>query len=167
MDIASLLLLIALIIIVGAFVASPLRVRRGAVGLRQEDHEISELLAERERVLESLEELDLDNAMGKVPENVYPIQRDRLVKRGVEVLRLLDQYTDGQIDSMDSAVSTAVDPLEAMIAARKAGGQPAAVRSVPKPAAADNGKSAVKFCPKCGSKLESGDRFCAECGEKL
>lgn len=179
MDFGSLLLLLALIIVVGAFIASPLRVRRGAAGLRQEDHEISELLAERERILESLEELDLDNAMGKVPENLYPVQREILLKRGADVLRLLDEHSSangGQATGRDiSALAVEAkeadkdDPLEAIIAARKAEMQkdsPGRAVVEEKPAAAGS-QPEGKFCPNCGSKLVPGDRFCASCGTKL
>ena len=158
MDIGSFLLLLALIIVVAAFVASPLRVRRGAEGLSQRDHEVSELLAERERVLEFLEELDLDHAMGKVPEDLYGAQREILLRRGADVLRLLDER---QVDSSKLVqAEDDDDSLEALIAARKAGSQPA-------PEAAAKTSAGGKFCPSCGSKLEAGDRFCANCGAKL
>lgn len=169
MDIGSLFLLLALIIAVAAFIASPLQVRRGAVGLRQEDHELSELLAERERVLEALEELDLDNDMGKVPEKLYPLQRDALLKRGADVLRLLDERLPGgaeqraRIEQVAERQS-ADDPLEAMIAARRGPGKTAG-----KAAGKAAGETAgdAKFCPNCGSTLIPGDRFCASCGQKL
>lgn len=161
MDIGSLLLLLALIIAVAAFVASPLRVRRGSYGLRQEDHEISELLAERERVLEAIEELELDNAMGKVPEELYPIQRDALVKRGADVLRLLDERTQTPVGAEVEAVVAKVqdDPLEALIAARR---ERQAVAS-----GSSNHKAKAKFCPSCGSKVQADDQFCTSCGTKL
>ena len=90
MDFGSLLLLLALVIIVAAFVASPLRhaPKREAVG--EDDIELSQLLAERERVLDALAELDFDAEMGKVPDDLYPLQREALLKRGVAVLQLLD-----------------------------------------------------------------------------
>jgi hypothetical protein len=168
MDIGSFLLLLALIIAVGTFVASPLRVRRGAVGLRREDHEISELLAERERILESLDELDLDHAMGKVPDDLYPKQREILLKRGADVLRLLDEYAPAagrkpEKPAAPAADDSGEDPLEAMIAARKAGTAEAVTG---KPAEAEK-PAAGKFCSNCGEKIEPGDRFCASCGKKL
>lgn len=166
MDIGSLLLLLALFIVVGAFIASPLRVRQGAAGLSQRDHEISELLAERERVLESLDELDLDNVMGKVPEEIYDFQREQLVKRGAEVLRLLDERMPGTAEAVMTVGED--DPLETMIAARKAGVKPAqAARQAATDTMVAAPAPAGNFCPSCGAKLEAGDRFCANCGAKL
>lgn len=191
MDIGSFLLLLALIIAVGTFIAGPLRVRRGSYGLRLEDHEISELLAERERVLESLEELDLDYAMGKVPEDLYPKQREFLVRRGAHVYRLLDERAPAddrqpvkdkaasrkpskpaapaadatEEDALEAMIAARKDSLEDMIAARKAEVQKAGAQVAveEKPAK----KPAGKFCPNCGEKLQAGDRFCASCGNKL
>jgi len=162
MDIGSLFLLLALILAVVAFVANPLRVRRGAYGLRQEDHELSELLAERERVLEALEELDLDNDMGKVPDELYGIQRDALLKRGADVLRILDERLPGGALRRARMEQAQKDPLEAMIASRRA-----AVQGDQQASAASQAEGKTKFCPNCGSAWQAGDLFCSSCGKKL
>lgn len=168
MDIGSILLLLALVIIVGAFIASPLRGWRKQHRAVEVDLELSQLLAERERVLEALAELDFDNDMGKVPDDLYPPQREALLKRGAAVLRLLDEreFVGGQAESgnpehaerLERAAkirSAAKDPLEELIASRRAEKQPT------------RAGSAVKFCPECGSGIQAGDRFCPSCGKKL
>ena len=162
MDLGSLFLLLALIIGVAVFVGSPLRVRRGAYGLRQEDHELSELLAERERVLEALEELDLDNDMGKVPDELYGIQRNALLKRGADVLRILDARLPGGAEQHDRMMQVETDPLEAMIAGRRA-----AVHGDAPTSGASQATGKANFCPNCGSALQAGDQFCSSCGKKL
>lgn len=180
MDFGSILLLLALVIIVAAFIASPFRQapKREAVG--EEDIELSQLLAERERVLDALAELDFDAEMGKVPDNLYPLQREALLKRGADVLRLLDAYhekVDEEGEDHEARLERAArirakgdDPIEAMIAARRVKGTDAVEAKVAARRAGTSAPAAVgkaKFCPSCGSALQSGDKFCPSCGQKL
>jgi hypothetical protein len=174
MDFGSLLLLLALIVIVAAFIASPLRhaPKREAVG--EDDIELSQLLAERERVLDALAELDFDAEMGKVPDDLYPIQREALLRRGADVLRLLDvRMEEKETDEaeraarMERAASIRAkddDPLEAMIASRR---KTAVVEQTPAPTAEKAPAGKAHFCPNCGSALQPGDQFCSACGQKL
>lgn len=172
MDIGSILLLLALIVVVGAFVASPLRSRQHRHTPDEENIEISELLAERERILDALAELDFDNEMGKVPDELYPLQREALVKRGAAVLKLLDERLPAAskpetveakaAERAEEAVAArraaaADDPVEALILARKVAKSPDAAKNDA------NGK----FCPNCGAQIKPGDRFCPVCGQKL
>ena len=172
MDIGSILLLLALIVVVGAFVASPLRARQHWHTPDEENIEISELLAERERILDALAELDFDNEMGKVPDELYPLQREALVKRGAAVLKLLDERLPETIQAEPSKPAAAQraeeavaarraavqdDPAEALILARKVAKSPNIAKND-----ADG-----KFCPNCGAQIKPGDRFCAVCGHKL
>jgi len=173
MDYGSILLLLALVVIVGAYIASPLREKRARGADSEIDIELSQLLAERERILEALAELDFDNDMGKVPDDLYPSQREALLKRGAAVLRLLDEHTSGdpsddkseveRTERLERAASIRTewdDPLEAIIAARRTKKAPA-----PAPSAGKTGSS--KFCPECGEPILSGDRFCSGCGTKI
>ena len=98
MDIGSILLLLALLVLIGLFIARPLIDRETVVVSPQEDqqeHEISTLLAERDRILTALNELDFDHALGKIPEQQYPAQRAILLQQGADVLRKLDEYDQG------------------------------------------------------------------------
>jgi len=159
---------------VAAFVASPFRhaPKREAVG--EDDIELSQLLAERERVLDALAELDFDAELGKVPDDLYPIQREALLKRGADVLRLLDaRMAERESDEaeraagMERAASIRAkddDPLEALIASRRKAALPVqedALQGEKAPA----GKA--HFCPSCGAALQSDDRFCSACGQKI
>ena len=95
MDIGSILLLLALLVLIGLFIARPLIDREAVVVSPEEDqqeHEISTLLAERDRILTALHELDFDHALGKIPEQEYPPQRALLLLQGADVLRKLDEY---------------------------------------------------------------------------
>lgn len=180
MDFGSILLLLALVIIVAAFVASPFRQapKREAVG--EEDIELSQLLAERERVLDALAELDFDAEMGKVPDDLYPLQREALLKRGADVLRLLDAYHQKEEEEeeehrerLERAASIRAkgdDPLEAVIAARRAQEKDAVEAKITAHKAGTRAPAEVgkaRFCPNCGSALQPGDKFCPSCGQRL
>ncbi len=82
MDIGSLFLILALLILVGLFISKPLFERRAiAVSSlsNREDHDLSALLAERDRILNALQEMDFDYNLGKIPAEDYPAQRAALV----------------------------------------------------------------------------------------
>jgi len=139
MDIGSLLLALALLILVAAFVAQPLMdKRRHSSAPAPAD----ELVSRREAVLTELRDLDFDYSTGKVNEDDYAAQRARLTANGAEVLR--------QLAAVKSAAPD--DPLEKMIAARRQA-RPAAPGAM--------------FCPNCGKPLRAGDKFCAACGHKI
>jgi hypothetical protein len=171
MDIGSFFLILTLLILVGLFVSRPFFEKK-STAVTWEEHDLSALLAEKERTLTALQELEFDSALGKIPESEYPFQREMLLKRGAEVLRRLDEL-QGQEPREDAEkhLEAAVaarrivkteaspgsgngngihpdDPVEAMIATRR--------RSRPEKAAG--------FCYKCGRPLQQSDRFCPKCG---
>src|SRR5512139_3735782 len=188
MDIGSLLLILALLIVVGWFIARPLFERRATIVTAlpdQQDHELSALLAERDRILSALQELDFDHTLGKIPEEDYPAQRAVLVQQGAQVLRRLDEFNP-QPTSQDQEAR-----LEAAIAARRAdAGRPVSTGTdgrAPAPsdetslvAEADDEVEAILavrrrerqgksggFCPNCGRSIQKSDRFCPKCGQNL
>ncbi len=170
MEISSILLILAVFVMVGAylylpFMAKSRRVRAG------ESHEISALKAERDRVINALQELDFDFNLGKIPEGEYPDQRAALLQKGADILRRLDELAPvassavnaeariekataaGRADSDSKPVirEAGDDDLEAMIAARRR-----------------NQKSkSAGFCPKCGKAVLASDKFCPACGKSL
>ena len=179
MDIGSILLLLALLVLVGLFIARPLIDREAVVVSPEEDqqeHEISTLLAERDRILTALHELDFDHALGKIPEQEYPPQRALLMQQGADVLRKLDEYdqvapaTDiearieeaiaerraisvGQEEIVPESmlVIEADDEVEVQLANRKRTRQ----------------DKSAGFCPQCGRPVQKSDRFCPKCGYAL
>ena len=89
MDIGSILAILALAIFVFAFIVRPLFEVEGIKDTYY-GRELSSLLAERERILTILQELDVDYAMGKIVERDYGEQRSNLVTRGATVLKNID-----------------------------------------------------------------------------
>jgi hypothetical protein len=166
MDIGSIFLILALILLVSLYLTRPFmeKGRRSLVEVKPadgNDHEVSGLLAERDRILRAIQDLDFDRQLGKIPEEDYPAQRKDLMLSGAAVLRRLDELKPTLAASRAStqlAATTTVKPeinpndeLEGLIAARRA---------------AHKGK-ATGFCPKCGKPTHAGDQFCPHCGASL
>jgi hypothetical protein len=181
MDIGSVFLILALLAVVVLLVSRPLFMRDNMPAFElsnREDHDYSALLAERDRVLTALEELDFDNSLGKIPEEDYPVQRALLLQYGADILRKLDEYSaSGKEQKADSdAEETSEGRLEAVLLARRGsrpapaaaafaanGGEDAIEILIASRRRARNGKSAG-FCPQCGGPLQKSDRFCPKCG---
>ncbi len=141
MDYGALLVVAAIALLTGAYLAQPMLRHQGFV-VSDVGHRRSELRAAHEQVLSILQELDLDYAMGKLAEEDYRAQRAHLLARGAEILRQLDALSSpGQQGKAPRGDVEA--RIEALVAQRRG-------RAV--------------FCPQCGVKLVPGDRFCSACG---
>ena len=164
MGLESVFLLLIVFMLVALYAALPF-VRR-VRGVRGVDEALSTLLAERDRVLTALQELDFDNSLGKIPAEEYPAQRAVLVQRGAEILRQLDERPG-------DALSRRAEPVEAA--------SKGAVQKIPVPAAASDvdledliakrrskrkGKTGG-FCPQCGKPVLLSDQFCPKCVHSL
>ena len=180
MDLGSIFLILALLVAVIWFISRPFFERQRAVSAPlansgSEDHERSALLAERDRILNALQELDFDYTLGKIPAEDYPAQRAALLQRGAAALRQLDTLQPGTGSEQD-----AEQRLEAAVAARRA--DAAAHSAAARPAAGrpdddleamlasrrrERQEKSAGFCPKCGRPLQKSDRFCPKCGAKI
>jgi NADH pyrophosphatase NudC (nudix superfamily) len=167
MDIGSILLILGLLILVALYIGQPL-LRRTALIVSEDEQEYSALLAERDRILNALQELDFDHTLGKIPDGVYPSHRKDMLQRGAAILQKIDEYhgetDDEDIDSRleatienrkgelgDKATQTMDDDdLEEMIANRR--------RARP--------VKSSGFCSQCGTPMQQSDRFCPKCGTK-
>lgn len=165
MDLGAFFLILALALLVGMFISRPfLNVEseqdtlEGGQAKQQEDHQRSSLLADRDRLLSALQELDFDYHLGKIPVEDYPPQRAALAHDTAEVLRRLDELPPLENPAEDPALIPAPAPpvvveppdeaLELLIAARRR----------------TRLEKAVGFCPKCGKPIKKSDKFCSRCG---
>lgn len=178
MDIGSIFLILGLLILVGVYIGRPF-FEKGADFFSEFEQEQSTLLAERDRVINALQELDFDYTLGKIPDGDYPAQRASLLMHGADVLRQLDTYqADIAGSDLESRLETAIadrrvgvgtaqfasngankrivagevgDELETLIANRRR----------------ERGEKASGFCPKCGRPAQKSDQFCSHCGKTL
>jgi len=172
MEIGSILLVFAVFVPVVIYIARPL-IERKASNITAAEHTLSQLLAEHDRNLNALQELDFDYSLGKIPEEDYPPTRAWLVQQGVEILRKLDEIQPA------TAAFKAEDRIEAAIASRRlaAGVSGNGHGAVKHPddnietliAARRRGKNgkAAGFCHKCGGAVQKTDQFCPKCGASL
>lgn len=186
MEVGAIFLILALAVVVGLFVSRPFLSSRPvrpvveSVDSTQEGHHRSTLLAERDRLLNALQELDFDHGLGKIPAEDYQPQRSSLLQRAANVLRELDAM--GETGSQTNAEEW----VEQAVAARRADGLlkanatevgAVAVAEVPVEAARDDDlemliasrrkqrqEKSGGFCPKCGRPVQKSDKFCSNCG---
>ena len=173
MEPGAIILLLAVILLIAMFVARPFWGKRRILTVSAEEHEISSLLAERDRLLTALQELDFDHTLGKIPAEDYPGMRAGLLQNASNTLRRLDVLQPQSA----GAGSDAEGRVEAVIAARRAD----ASAEKPAPVAMDDEdleelvaarraerkEKAAGFCPQCGKPIVRSDRFCPHCGKSI
>jgi len=168
MELTAIFFSLAVLILVGMYLYAPFLERR-ARNVTEEEHELSALMAERDRVINSLQELDFDFKLGKIPEDDYPPQRASLLQKGADILRKIDslapqaasaQDTEARLeraiaarraDASTTTPEVSDDDLESMISSRRKG----------------RTTKSAGFCPKCGKPVMVTDRFCPACGKSL
>ncbi len=155
MDIGSLLLAFALILLVAAFVARPVIERAAYRDGNGAASPADDLITQREAILIELRDLDFDHAVGKVGEEDYAVQRARLVARGAEVLRSLDQLPAAAVEKPSDDLDA---EIERLVTARRKRQTAAGVKKQPAPSA---------HCPHCGRPVRLTDKFCTHCGAKV
>jgi len=185
MELGSIFLLLAVIVLVGLYLYIPFmaRTRRAT----EESFEVSALLAERDRVINSLQELDFDNSLGKIPVDEYAPQRALLLQKGADILRKLDELAiispspsgsskgvlregpRGEGDNGDAEAR-----IEKEVSARRADSPAKAaelsdddIESMLAARRKQRKEKSAGFCPKCGKPVLVTDRFCPACGKSL
>ena len=99
MSIVSISLLVVLAGMVIAFLAKPFFSKSQFESAEQQE---IELHVTYERVLQSIRNLDEDHATGKIAEDTYHFERERLAQLGVKILQELN------IDESDPAIRSSV-----------------------------------------------------------
>jgi hypothetical protein len=168
MELTAIFFSLAVLILVGLYLYAPFMERR-ARRVTAEEHELSALMAERDRVINSLQELDFDFKLGKIPEDDYPVQRSTLLQKGADILRKIDSLAPQPVSTQDTETR-----LERAIAARRADAALAKVEvtdddleSMISSRRKRRANKSAGFCPKCGKPVMVTDRFCPSCGKSL
>jgi SpoVK/Ycf46/Vps4 family AAA+-type ATPase len=157
------------------------------------DEQIESLLAQKEALLQDLRSLDNDMEAGKVAPELYAHDRPMLMKRAALTLQQLDRlgYVEAPMAeaaaapvaapassglSVDEQIEAAVRKLRTpaevdadIEAAVRRMRQQAAAAAVAAPTQIRSASpaAAARFCPQCGTPVDSDDRFCAACGYNL
>lgn len=71
MELGSIFLILAVLVIVGMYLYAPFMTRARKTSTNQ-THEVSALKAERDRVINALQELDFDQKLGKISRRGLP-----------------------------------------------------------------------------------------------
>ena len=152
MDLGSTFLLLALILGVAIFVAWPFLERtphKHAI-----NQKYSTLLAERDQVLNAIQELDFDNTLGKIPVEDYPKQREELLEKGSEIyseLETIKAEGESKPELRNKTNLTSDEEIEDLIAKRRN----------------EHKEKTAGFCPHCGNPVMLTDEFCPKCGTRL
>jgi hypothetical protein len=169
MELSAIFFVLAVFILVGMYLYAPFMARnRRAPSV--EEHELSSLMAERDRVINALQELDFDQKLGKIPAEDYPVQRAELLGKGAGILRRLDALQPAGFSRPD-----AESRLEDAIAARRADAAVAVrlevsdddLESLIAARRRERREKSAGFCPRCGQPVLVVDRFCPSCGKSL
>ena len=162
MEIGAILFSLAMILLVAAYVLQPIAGSERAEP-RDTSGRLSGMQAERDRVLDSIQEIDLDHSMDKVSEEDYRRQRRALALEGAEILRQIDELQGTGKRTIESGAeptgNTPEMELEAAVAQLRGKSSPASSQIVE--------SDSRGACPECGEAIFHGDRFCANCGAAL
>ena len=194
MLLGSIFLLLAFTVLVVLFISRPFfEAKASSVGYASasEEHDLSSSLADRDRILNTLHELDFDYDLGKIPEEDYQQQRSILLEEGVLTLKTLDEMQgdageragedriETELMTRRQQLDTGLDGAQVKGAGNRPGtGTPvndSPVQHDPndelEAMLADRRRTrqekAAGFCPKCGGPLAISDQFCPRCGAKL
>jgi hypothetical protein len=149
MDLASLLILLAILVPVVAYLVFPL-IEGQEERLSGDERRLSLLQDERERLLSAIAELDMDYSMGKLEPQDYEAERAAKMARGADVLRRID-VLHGGAEAISAQSSPIVADLETRIAELRKHGDP----------------QTRNLCPTCGHEISADDRFCSRCGSPI
>jgi hypothetical protein len=182
MPIGSILLGLALVFGVGLFVTRPFWLPKpapaGPITRRKA------LQLQKAVLLDEIKALEFDYETGKMPEEIFQSQRERLVHQTAEILREIDQLDpagdEPVVEPETPAPAAPMAPvdesmraeIEAAVAQlRLAQPSPEPVKIAPAVVAAGKANEAApatgRFCSQCGNARETGDKFCAYCGHKF
>jgi hypothetical protein len=177
MTLGSVLLGLALLTLVGLYIARPLL---APATRKRRQSSYSELQDLKESYLTQIQSLDFDYSTGKIPEENYQLHRAELMVGATDVLKRMDAIEEAAmlsepvLDEQPEPVLSTVDidaDIEAAVyrirqsqhAPVSAGSEPDAV--TPLVPAERSGEP--KFCPQCGHGADPGDKFCVNCGTGL
>lgn len=155
MNIGVVLLILAVVVVVVILIANPFLQNPKSLNL-QPDQRQSSLLAEKERLLQSIQELEFDHQSGKIPDPLFENQRKLMMVEAAGVFEKLgkiqpDPTSPQPKEDGSDGSKRDYDQLEELIAKRRVVLQ----------------QKSKGFCQKCGTAVLETDRYCPKCGTVL
>lgn len=151
MESGSFLVVLFIFILSGFYILRPIFIssnRGGRAGSTRRDS----LVAERERLLSAIEEIDLEFELKKISAEEHSRNRDILLAEAAIVLKGLDDLPRSSTGKRKKAATTQKsDDLEKMIAARR--------KQL-------KGDKKIR-CAQCGKSVDHDAQFCSHCGGAL
>ncbi len=179
MTISVIFFSIAILGVVGLFVAKPLlqpRIKRKSRISRYD-----RLQVQKEALLIQISDLDFDYETGKLTDVDYQRQRSEIMADATSILMLLDKLDErsrSPLSESESAQRESVKPsvdidaeIEAAVAQMRNSAETNDGSKI-KPESGDkrpsqDPKNERIICPQCGHTAEYGDKFCTICGHAL
>lgn len=137
----ELLVTLALIVLVGVYIAWPIVVAtpRPRAPQSQKESPLADLLREKEATLAAIRELEFDYQTGKLSSEDYQDLRSRYEAKAVAILRALDAA--GTSAGLEDAVEEEIQAFRQ--------------------------RKREATCEGCGGELPPGARFCPHCGRAV
>ncbi len=154
-------IVLLLTVAVFAFIVYPFFKQKFGIVDTNQNTELQELHSRRDTTYSMLKELEFDYQSGILTEEDYRDLEKRYKKKGVSLLKNIDQFSEGtgldddiekQIGKLRRSKSK-TDDLDDDIEAQ--------IKKMRSP------ESGARFCPQCGEKYRESDRFCTHCGTRL
>lgn len=156
MEIGAIFLTFAVLILSALFVSKPFLFPTRNHKAEAENAEISSLLAEKDRFLGLIQDLEQDHNLGKITDLDYPEMRADLMLKASKTLRKIEELET--VLHLETSRSRAYKPVaEKTIELDDL----LAIRRSQKKDRTDG------FCPYCGKPITKVDKFCSHCGKKI
>jgi len=154
MNLEPILLLLGILFLTIAYISRPFVLSNTGSGVK--DGSEIELRAERERLIQNIQDLDFEYKLGKIPQVDYPLRRTELLERGAKIMAQLDRKLaktpSASPPAKISGKSIDFDELiEDMILKRRSSQK----------------EQTGGFCPDCGKVVLIADQFCPNCGHAI
>jgi hypothetical protein len=163
MEVGTLLILIALVLVVIMFIARPFfdvplvnDKTHGLTGKQVDNQKGYPFLMERyDSVLANIDELEGEFTQGKLTEDVFLSARAELLQDGTEIMLALQkiekdhQFSKEVLEIQDHEQRD--DRIEEMILEHRK------IRE----------EKMIGFCPRCGKPAQKSDVFCSRCGNRF
>lgn len=151
MEIGAILLTLAVLVAAAIFVSKPFLFPEKKYDSNAENTVISGLLAEKDRFLGLIQELEQDHTLGKITDEDYPSMRADLMQKASRALRKIDELKAAAPVATHTATKNTKVDLDDLLAKRRA----------QKVGRTDG------FCPHCGKAVTKADKFCPSCGKNI